>query len=233
VEIVENGRAAVDAVKTAHAAKQPFDLIFMDMQMPELDGYSATRLLRQNGLNLPIVALTANAMAEDRVKCIEAGCTDYLPKPLTRAQLLRMAARFVKPGTRPMGASEPQPAPSAANSKPVKAGSLRSEMINEPRLAKLLERFVERLPERVATIESLLQEKDMSALRQAVHQLKGAGGGYGFPQITEIAAKAEEQIKSQGDLETIRQQVHSLVALVRSVEGYDPAREKRPQPTNP
>ena len=97
VVIVANGKLAVDAAKA-----RTFDLIFMDMQMPELDGYGASRALRETGLATPIVALTANAMAEDRVKCIQAGCTEYLAKPLTRAQLLRMAGRFVKPGTAPI-----------------------------------------------------------------------------------------------------------------------------------
>src|SRR4029079_17336692 len=103
VIIASNGKLAIEAVKA-----QKFDLIFMDMQMPELDGYGATRELRKDKIETPIVALTANAMAEDRVKCIDAGCTEYLPKPLTRAQLLRMAARFLKPGSRPV-AVEPSP----------------------------------------------------------------------------------------------------------------------------
>jgi HPt (histidine-containing phosphotransfer) domain-containing protein len=78
-------------------------------------------------------------------------------------------------------------------------------------------------------MESLLRENDLAALRQAVHQLKGAGGGYGFPQITERAAQAEEQIKAQApDLATIQSGVQSLIELVRNVDGYDRAREQVP-----
>src|SRR5207237_826275 len=97
VAIAVNGRQAVDQVKA-----QEFDLVLMDMQMPEMDGYSATRTLRQLGYELPIIALTANAMAEDRVRCLDAGCTEYLSKPISRAQLLRTAAKFLTPAEQRM-----------------------------------------------------------------------------------------------------------------------------------
>jgi signal transduction histidine kinase/CheY-like chemotaxis protein len=225
VVIVANGKLAVDAAKA-----RTFDLIFMDMQMPELDGYGASRALRDAGLTTPIVALTANAMAEDRVKCIQAGCTEYLAKPLTRAQLLRMASRFVKPGTAPIHAAEPEPQAPASPTPSLSA--LRSEVGHEPKHHKLLERFISRLPERIATIQSLLDGNDLNGLRHAIHQLKGAGGGYGFPRITDRAAEAEERIKSPTpDLQEIRREVESLVELVRSVDGYDRTREAVPQQT--
>ncbi|MBN1393965.1 MAG: PAS domain S-box protein [Pirellulales bacterium] len=96
VLLAENGRVALEMVHEAQRGGRPFDLILMDMQMPVLDGYETTRLLRAEGFDRPIVALTAHAMAGDRAKCIEAGCSDYVSKPIDRARLLNAVARLVE-----------------------------------------------------------------------------------------------------------------------------------------
>jgi CheY-like chemotaxis protein len=93
VALVENGRAAVDCARAADVSGRPFDVILMDMQMPVLDGYSATRELRAMGYAWPIVALTAHAMADDRQRCLDAGCDDYTTKPIKRAELVALLAR--------------------------------------------------------------------------------------------------------------------------------------------
>ncbi len=97
VTIVENGQFATERALAARDAGQPFDLIFMDMQMPVLDGYTATRRLRERGYAGPIVALTAHAMSSDRDKCLAAGCDDYATKPIKREQLLGVAAKYLQP----------------------------------------------------------------------------------------------------------------------------------------
>jgi len=106
VETAENGRIGHDAAMAAAGMGTPFDLVFMDMQMPEMDGYAATSLLRSEGYRSPIVALTAHAMNGDREKCIAAGCDDYITKPIDRDILLRTASRWVGgaglDGTNPM-----------------------------------------------------------------------------------------------------------------------------------
>ncbi|MCC7204721.1 MAG: PAS domain S-box protein [Phycisphaeraceae bacterium] len=94
VEVAENGRLAYEAAIAAHKAGRPFDLILMDMQMPEMDGYTATMRLRDEGYRAPIVALTAHAMSGDREKCLEAGCDDFASKPVDRARLLSLAAQY-------------------------------------------------------------------------------------------------------------------------------------------
>ncbi|HEY2584977.1 MAG TPA: ATP-binding protein [Tepidisphaeraceae bacterium] len=256
VVVAATGRLAVEAAKA-----QAFDLVLMDMQMPELDGYGATRALRAAGFKIPIIALTANAMAEDRLKCMEAGCTEYLAKPIARGVLLRMLSRFLPakseaarppaaaaardqlaPAANPEHATSSSangstpPAKTDATAPPESAPApatedrplLRSTMKAEPGVQALLGRFIARLPERVKAMQTLVEEQDLDRLRQTVHQLKGAAGGYGYPRLTEQAARAEQTIAAGDPFDTIRAEVDSLIQLVRSVEGYDAAHEAKP-----
>jgi PAS domain S-box-containing protein len=95
VDIAENGQIALRMLREAHASGNSYDLLVSDMQMPEMDGYALARALRAQGWHLAIVALTAHAMAEDRTKCIEAGCDDYATKPIDRVQLIDTCARWI------------------------------------------------------------------------------------------------------------------------------------------
>ena len=96
VESAENGRIAQEMARAALEAGEPFDIVFMDMQMPEMDGYEATRRLRQAGYLRPIVALTSHSMSGERQRCLQAGCDDYMTKPIDKMVLLRVLNRFLQ-----------------------------------------------------------------------------------------------------------------------------------------
>jgi len=97
VEVAANGAVGLEAALSAQRQGKPYDVIFMDMQMPVMDGYVATQRLREQQYRLPIVALTAHAMTGDRQRCLDAGCDDYLAKPVNRDTLLHMVRQFTRP----------------------------------------------------------------------------------------------------------------------------------------
>jgi signal transduction histidine kinase/ActR/RegA family two-component response regulator len=97
VTVAENGQEGLDAALTALGEGRTFDVILMDMQMPILDGYAATARLRAGGYRGPIVALTAHAMSHDRQKCLDAGCDDYLAKPIEKHALLERVSQLMPP----------------------------------------------------------------------------------------------------------------------------------------
>jgi signal transduction histidine kinase/CheY-like chemotaxis protein/HPt (histidine-containing phosphotransfer) domain-containing protein len=226
VTIADNGRIGVDKAVAAQA-ENPFELILMDMQMPELDGYGAASELRRRGFETPIIALTAHAMFEDREKCLRAGCTDYLTKPIEKNLLLGTVAAHLKAARAGLIAIWTNGArgATAAVPKPAAAEKIHSEFAEDQDMREILGEFIAQLPVQVARMNDMLEQGNMADLRRAVHQLKGAGGGYGFPVITDQAATAEKLIKASASVEAVTSQVRDLIAVIESIEGYAGATE--------
>ncbi len=201
VEVAGNGQVAVDKAQAALDRGAPFDVILMDMQMPVLDGYRATRQLRQRGHVGPIIAVTAHAMASDRAKCLEAGCSGYVSKPINREALLATIAAALKPDAPVEVLPSDESAP------------LVSTLADDPDMVELVEEFVAVLPKRVQAIEGALAERDIQMLASLAHQLKGSAGSYGFAAVTEAAKALESTAKAERNLKRLQQHVRDLAAL--------------------
>ena len=178
VRVAENGRAAVEM-----ARREPFDLVLMDMQMPVMSGIEAVESLIANGCPAPVIALTANAMKEDRDQCLRAGCREFITKPVSREQLQDLVSRYL-PSEKVAVCPEAQP--------------IRSLLLDEePGLEYLVERFISRLPQLLQGFEKRAMNGDWEELRREIHQLKGSGGAYGFPVLTDLACRIETALERQ------------------------------------
>lgn len=190
VSVAENGEEAIEM-----AIKQNYDLILMDMQMPVLDGVEAVRILRQRKYNNPIIALTANAMREDVEKYLEAGCDDLIAKPVNRDKFNQVIASYLKE-------NEPQ----VQVITPL-ASTLLAEGGME--FLELVESFVEGLPAIIEEIVCANTQQKLNELKKIAHDLKGAGGSYGYPAISDIAARIEFSIVSR-DYQNIARLIDEL-----------------------
>ncbi|MBF0426103.1 MAG: response regulator [Magnetococcales bacterium] len=211
-----NGREALELFR-----REPFDLVLMDMQMPEMDGLEATRRIRayeaeSGSRRVPVVAITANAMKDDVDQALAAGCDDYLTKPICRDDLFRMLRRFE---TLPPVA-EPDPVPSIppvpVPVDKVDAGGPRLA-IDRATLGQLredtgesfpviLRGFLERLPGRLEMIHSHWRRGNREEVRMAVHKLKGIAATVGAGQLVAICTTMEGRLRHEtwaGDAETL------------------------------
>ena len=190
---VENGRQALDAIQSA---SEPFDVVLMDLQMPEMGGLEATREIRErekaSGGHLPLVALTAHAMQGDRERCLEAGMDGYLAKPIDVDQLIAALEHF---GRTPASRREPPPPPA----DPVfdERAALAYAGGDRALLAEVIKLFRSDYPSALRRIERAIGRRDGEALRLAAHRLKGAIATVGATAGRQAAADLEKTGKSQ------------------------------------
>jgi signal transduction histidine kinase/DNA-binding response OmpR family regulator len=212
VVIARNGREALARVQS-----ERFDVVLMDVQMPEMDGLSATRAIRElempGGAHLPIVAVTAHAMKGDRQRCLEAGMDAYVAKPL-RPDLLLAAIDDALSGHSAAPGAEPAPPPAIALDEPALLALVGGD---RKLLLELAQLFAQDAPRRLADLRGALAAVDFAALARTAHALKGSAASV-CGRSTAAAALAVESAAHGADREAARRAVESLCAEMEKLE---------------
>ncbi len=171
LSFAENGQEAVDK-----ALYQHHDLILMDMQMPVMGGLEATRILRDKNYTRPIVALTANAMKSDYDACIQAGCNDFLTKPINREKLLQLIYKYL---------------PIREKNTIVETEASRKK---SRKMEQLIRRFENSLLPRIEALTEMSEQAAWQEMRDEIHKIKGVGTSMGYPDITALAIELDYEI---------------------------------------
>jgi len=204
VTVANDGREAVAAV-----AAQQFDVVLMDVQMPEMDGLEAASAIRAAeagaARHVPIIAMTAHAMKGDRERCLAAGMDDYVSKPIRAGQLMATVERAVSP--RPAAEAQEAAVPEAPESDWSEALSAAGG--DRELMKSVMEVFLEEAPQLMAAIRRALGAEDLSALRLAAHTLKGSLRYLGKSRAFDLAFSLETMARS-GDLS----QAEELIAVL-------------------
>jgi CheY-like chemotaxis protein/HPt (histidine-containing phosphotransfer) domain-containing protein len=208
-ELAENGLVACRKAAAAAAKGKPYDLILMDIEMPEMDGYEAAWRLRRLGWKGRIVALTAHAMAGDRQKCLDAGCDDYLSKPFPLRDLVTTLRRHLQAKGNPSPSADP--ATRAARDAALEPGSETPQAGKEALIAE----FREDLVRRIDQIERALHEQDTGTLAQSAHVLAGSAAMFGFRKISSVARRVLEAAGAGAGAAELRDDVAELILLLR------------------
>ncbi|QXE86479.1 response regulator [Geomonas nitrogeniifigens] len=227
VSVANNGMEALDSM-----ARRDFDLVFMDCQMPIMDGYAATRAVRERERSAPqekrrtIIALTAHAMRGDREQCFAAGMDDYLTKPFTQAQLVAVLQRWLPPAAPSAeDAMEPSDAAAAVDA----GGDIDPAVLDEIRalqlpgkpdlLAKVVGSFMKSSPLLVASMREGLAGGDPQGVRQAAHTLKSSSASLGCLGLSDTCRQLE-LLTVEGILEGAEPLVRRIEAQHRKAVEY-------------
>lgn len=215
IDVASNGLEAIAALD-ACSIREPYSLILMDCQMPELDGYETTKRIRKGATDfdntkIPIIAMTANAMKGDKEKCLAAGMDDYLSKPIEADQLENMLKLWLPLHNFSLDAQAPANIYDPTNSDKFWR---RDELLavlkgREDRLKILVASFVKRIPELLVEFDSATTDNDLEALSFIAHSVKGSAGQLKCNALFESAAKLELTAKN-ADLEAALEQSHTF-----------------------
>jgi len=198
--IVENGKLALDAFK-----EKNFDIIFMDCQMPVMDGYEATKRIRryeaQNGcsetdsaraIHIPIVAMTANAMQGDRENCIDAGMDDYITKPISPATLRAAFEQWVDQNKSVPAPVEPVQKSKESSNLIFNFEELKARMLDDEEIAReIVQDFLTDIPKQLSELNAAIAEKDTRRVQLIAHTIKGAAGNMSAHELQEAARELE------------------------------------------
>ena len=219
VLIAENGLEAVELLE-----KESVDCVLMDVQMPVLDGYSATRQLRRSEKfnNLPIIAMTANAMSGDRERALESGMNDYVSKPVEPDEMRQVVYRWTVGGSE---AGEPprvlEPEKPATIALDLDA-ALRRASGNMALLIKMMQRFQADAPNFSRNFEEMQVAGDTEGVVRVAHSLKGIAGTIGLLELQNAAGKLESAVRDEGSEEAVRENfTNTLQALEQALHLID------------
>ena len=214
VHVVGNGREAVDAV-----AEREYDIVLMDIQMPEMDGFEATKAIRATarGARLPIVAMTAHALSGERERCLSHGMTDYLAKPFKAHELFQLVEQHHEAEATPTPASAAGPA-----RPPVDLDGFRTmlrEAGAEEALYSILDTFLRQAPERVATLATAVASGTGIDIAKAAHVFRGAAATIGAGELAGLLEQVETKARA-GEVEEAREYFEQASPVAHSVIDY-------------
>ena len=223
VEEAENGQQALDKV-----AQGSFDLVLMDMQMPVLDGFAATQILRQRGVTIPIVALTANAMVGFERQILQIGCTAYITKPLDIDVLMAKLAALLggsradavddTPITAAFLAQQPGlPELNALEPSAPQSMRIKSRLAENALFAPIVRKFAARLDEMIIPAELAAERGDRAEIATFAHWLVGAAGTVGYDAFTGPARELE-QLALSGDTAGVSLMMVQLRQMANRIE---------------
>jgi CheY-like chemotaxis protein/HPt (histidine-containing phosphotransfer) domain-containing protein len=221
--ILENLGLRADAVANGAEAVQalgalPYDLVLMDLQMPEMDGFEAARLIRDPASQvrnhaIPIVALTARAMQRDRERCLAAGMNAYLSKPVSPQALLQVLEQCLGTGDGGAVRAAEAPAPSAESGREAVAfdrADLESRLQgNHAPLTRVVETFLADVPRQIQTLNELLEKGDAPASERHAHSIEGAAANIGAGRMRRVALEMEKAAGA-GDLGAVKRRMAEL-----------------------